>query len=77
MAQYSCDGVAVKPAICDGLWAIRRDGSFLGTLAPYIMYGLRTSDSVWVSWTVHGAPDPTGAQYTGGAITLDTIYAQK
>ena len=40
----------------------------------FIMAGRRTADGVWVSWTVYGSPDGTGASYTGGALTIDSIY---
>ena len=53
------------------------NADFVGQPRRYIMHGMRTSDSVWVTWTVYGSPDTTGAQYTGGAITLDSIYVQK
>ena len=75
MTTYSADCTGAVPSICDGI----RAGfcTFLGASPTYIMHGMRTSDSVWVTWTVYGSPDTTGAQYTLATLTAGSIYCDQ
>lgn len=40
----------------------------------YLQRGYRTAAPIgWVSWLSSGTPDPTGAQYSGGAGVLNAL----